>query len=63
MGSVLSIFRVFRGGFEGLWPFFVGRKATELSEGNDPIIRSLGSTGLVTAGSEPLKVVVGAHQG
>ena len=36
---------------------FVGRKATELSEGNDPIIRSFGSR--VTAGSvEPPKVVV-----
>ena len=60
MGSVLPIFRLFRGDFEGLWPFFVRRKATELSDDNDLITRSLGSKG--TAGSEPPKVVVvGAH--
>ena len=38
MGSVLPIFRLFRGDFEGLWPFFVRRKATELF-GGDSVYR------------------------
>ena len=38
-GSVLSIFRLSRGSSEGLWPSFVGRKATELSSGRALICR------------------------
>ena len=38
-GSVLSIFRLSRGSSEGLWPSFVGRKATELSSGRALIRR------------------------
>ena len=37
-GVILSTFRLFRGGFEALWPFFAGRKATELF-GGDGIYR------------------------